>query len=167
MSGESSCYTVIFEDTAETPSTQELRSALEKGSDEDKLDTLRRIIVATINGNPQVSLHVSDFLHARSWIDALFTTCLAYSVDANHPVHHALEAQAAKETTSLLLGGLPEVRRKRKVEARDDSCRVRVLLFAPRVVFSIVSHFQQRNPQRPRMLISTERFLAQLMYSIF
>ncbi|KAF8131427.1 adaptin N terminal region-domain-containing protein [Boletus edulis] len=56
MLGESPCYTVVFEDTAETPSTQELRSALEKGSDEDKLDTLRRIIVATINGNPQPTL---------------------------------------------------------------------------------------------------------------
>ncbi|KAF8435813.1 coatomer protein [Boletus edulis BED1] len=56
MLGESPCYTVVFEDTAETPSTQELRLALEKGSDEDKLDTLRRIIVATINGNPQPTL---------------------------------------------------------------------------------------------------------------
>ncbi|KAG6380555.1 adaptin N terminal region-domain-containing protein [Boletus reticuloceps] len=56
MLGESPCYTVVFEDTAETPSTQELRSVLEKGSDEDKLDTLRRIIVATINGNPQPTL---------------------------------------------------------------------------------------------------------------
>ncbi|KAI9566320.1 adaptin N terminal region-domain-containing protein [Boletus coccyginus] len=56
MSGETPCYTVVFEDNAETPSTQELRSALEKGSDEDKLDTLRKIIVATINGNPQPTL---------------------------------------------------------------------------------------------------------------
>ncbi|KAF9235057.1 adaptin N terminal region-domain-containing protein [Melanogaster broomeanus] len=56
MSGEAPCYTLVFEDTSETPSTQELRSALEKGSDEDKLDTLRRIIVATINGNPQPTL---------------------------------------------------------------------------------------------------------------
>lgn len=66
MSGETPCYTIVFEDTAETPSTQELRSALEKGSDEDKLDTLRRIIVATINGNPQVSIHALDLLLARS-----------------------------------------------------------------------------------------------------
>jgi coatomer subunit beta len=55
MSAEAQCYTLVFEDNAETPSTQELRTGLEKGSDEDKLDTLRRIIVATINGNPQVS----------------------------------------------------------------------------------------------------------------
>lgn len=66
MSAEVPCYTVVFEDTTEAPSTQELRSALEKGSDEDKLDTLRRIIVATINGNPQVSIYALDLLRARS-----------------------------------------------------------------------------------------------------
>ena len=66
MSAESLCYTVVFEDTAETPSTQELRSSLEKGSDEDKLDTLRRIIVATINGNPQVSMSAPRIMHAIS-----------------------------------------------------------------------------------------------------
>ena len=55
-SPESVCYTVVFEDSSETPSVQELRSALEKGSDEVKFDTLRKIIVSTINGNPQVRL---------------------------------------------------------------------------------------------------------------
>ncbi|EGN93580.1 hypothetical protein SERLA73DRAFT_97514 [Serpula lacrymans var. lacrymans S7.3] len=56
MSTEAPCYTVVFEDSSESPSTQELRASLEKGSDEDKIDTLRRIIVATINGNPQPTL---------------------------------------------------------------------------------------------------------------
>ena len=53
-SAESSCYTLVFEDPSETPSTSELRTALQKGSDEVKFDTLRKIIVSTINGNPQV-----------------------------------------------------------------------------------------------------------------
>lgn len=53
-SQEASCYTVISEDGSEIPSTSDLRSALQKGSDEVKLDTLRKIIVSTINGNPQV-----------------------------------------------------------------------------------------------------------------
>lgn len=56
MSTDAPCYTVVFEDYTETPSTQELRSSLEKGADEDKLDALRKIIVATINGNPQPTL---------------------------------------------------------------------------------------------------------------
>ncbi|KAF9447848.1 coatomer protein [Macrolepiota fuliginosa MF-IS2] len=51
-----SCYTVVFENSAESPSTQELRSSLEKGSDEVKIDTLRKIIISTINGNPQPTL---------------------------------------------------------------------------------------------------------------
>ncbi|KIP11707.1 hypothetical protein PHLGIDRAFT_82967 [Phlebiopsis gigantea 11061_1 CR5-6] len=55
-SADASCYTVVTEDNTETPTTQDLRSALQKGSDEVKLDTLRKIIVATINGNPQPQL---------------------------------------------------------------------------------------------------------------
>jgi len=55
MSSDPSCYTVIFESSAEYPPASELRSSLEKGSDEVKLDTLRKIIISTINGNPQVS----------------------------------------------------------------------------------------------------------------
>jgi coatomer subunit beta len=53
-STDSICHTVIFESTSDYPSSSELRSALEKGSDEVKLETLRKIIVSTINGNPQV-----------------------------------------------------------------------------------------------------------------
>lgn len=53
-----SCHTIVFESSAEYPSAQELRSALEKGSDEVKIDTLRKIIISTINGNPQASLRL-------------------------------------------------------------------------------------------------------------
>ncbi|KAF8814026.1 coatomer protein [Phlegmacium glaucopus] len=55
-SSDSSCYTIVFESSAEHPSVTELRSGLEKGSDEVKIDTLRKIIVSTINGNPQPTL---------------------------------------------------------------------------------------------------------------
>jgi coatomer subunit beta len=51
---EAACYTVVYEDNAEAPSTQDLRNALQKGSDEVKVDTLRKIIVLTISGNAQV-----------------------------------------------------------------------------------------------------------------
>lgn len=54
-------YTVVSSDhRGESPSTQELRQALEKGSDEVKLETLRTIVVATLNGNPQVSPRAHD-----------------------------------------------------------------------------------------------------------
>ncbi|KIY64902.1 coatomer protein [Cylindrobasidium torrendii FP15055 ss-10] len=55
-SSDSSCYTVVFESGGEYPITQELRTALEKGSDEVKLDTLRRIVISTMNGNSQPAL---------------------------------------------------------------------------------------------------------------
>lgn len=53
-SQDTTCYTIVYEDSTESPTTQELRSALEKGSDEVKVDTLRKIIISTINGNAQV-----------------------------------------------------------------------------------------------------------------
>jgi coatomer subunit beta len=54
-STESGCYTIVFEGSSEYPSVQDLRSALERGSDEVKIETLRKILVQAINGNPQVS----------------------------------------------------------------------------------------------------------------
>ena len=50
-----SCHTVVFESSTEYPGVHELRSGLEKGPDEVKIETLRKIIISTINGNPQAS----------------------------------------------------------------------------------------------------------------
>lgn len=61
-STDSSCYTLVFEDSSEAPTTQELRTALQKGSDEVKLDTLRKIIISTINGNHQVRPRDAQYL---------------------------------------------------------------------------------------------------------
>ncbi|KAI0005525.1 coatomer beta subunit [Russula compacta] len=55
-SQEAACYTIVYEDSSESPSIQDLRNALQKGSDEVKIDTLRKIIVLTINGNAQPQL---------------------------------------------------------------------------------------------------------------
>ena len=82
-SSDSSCYTVIFESTAEYPSAAELRSGLEKGSDEVKIDTLRKIIVSTINGNPQVSNFIPTVLYNMNSIS------LANINDANNPIRYA------------------------------------------------------------------------------
>jgi coatomer subunit beta len=54
MAVEQPCFTVVVDDGSEVPSTQELRNALEKGSDEVKIETLRKIIITTLNGNDQV-----------------------------------------------------------------------------------------------------------------
>ncbi|CCO33618.1 Coatomer subunit beta AltName: Full=Beta-coat protein [Rhizoctonia solani AG-1 IB] len=53
---EQTCYTVVREDTSEGPTSQELRNSLQKGTDEAKLETLRTIIVSTLNGNPHPTL---------------------------------------------------------------------------------------------------------------
>jgi vesicle coat complex subunit len=87
-SPEASCYTVVFEDNAgETPSTQELREALQKGSDDVKFDTLRRIIVSTINGNPQVQQFLRVDVIVKLRID-LLSAPVAY---AGYPIRDALQ----------------------------------------------------------------------------
>ncbi|KAF8594736.1 putative coatomer complex beta chain [Ceratobasidium sp. AG-I] len=53
---EQACYTVVREDSSEGPTTQDLRNALQKGTDETKIETLRTIIVSTLNGNPHPTL---------------------------------------------------------------------------------------------------------------
>ncbi|GJJ13133.1 hypothetical protein Clacol_007383 [Clathrus columnatus] len=61
---DATCFTVVFEDPSELPSSQDLRNALQKGSDEVKLDTLRKIIVSTLNGNthPQLLMPIIQFV---------------------------------------------------------------------------------------------------------
>ncbi|KAM6498891.1 coatomer protein [Amanita muscaria] len=55
-SSDPTCYTVITDSSADYPSTSELKLGLEKGTDEVKFETLRKIIVSTMNGNPHPTL---------------------------------------------------------------------------------------------------------------
>jgi hypothetical protein len=55
MNPNSTCYTIVYDDLIDVPSMQDLRNALQKGSDEVKLETMRRIIVGTLNGQSYVS----------------------------------------------------------------------------------------------------------------
>jgi hypothetical protein len=79
-SSDSSCYTIVQESTAEYPSAAELRQGLEKGSDDVKIDTLRKIIISTINGNPQVRSS------GVGWIVSFNAGFVANPYDANHPI---------------------------------------------------------------------------------
>lgn len=56
MSASTACYTIVHDDLIEGATSPELRNALQKGSDEVKLETMRRIIVGTLNGQSHVSL---------------------------------------------------------------------------------------------------------------
>ncbi|CEQ42210.1 SPOSA6832_03989 [Sporobolomyces salmonicolor] len=49
-------FTLVADEGDLAYQTQDLRAALEKGTDDLKLDTLRRIIVSTLNGQPQPAL---------------------------------------------------------------------------------------------------------------
>jgi coatomer subunit beta len=50
MAAEPPCYTVVFEDKTKSLSMQELRASPEKGTDEDRLDTLRRLLCRRLMG---------------------------------------------------------------------------------------------------------------------
>ncbi|CAH1759392.1 14622_t:CDS:10 [Entrophospora sp. SA101] len=59
------CYTVIHQDdSSEQPSLQELKTALEKGSEEAKIETMKKILVTMLNGDPlpQLLMHVIRFV---------------------------------------------------------------------------------------------------------
>ena len=60
MTSSSTCYTIVHDDLVDVPSTQDLRNALQKGSDEVKLETMRRIIVGTLNGQSYVSVDLTQ-----------------------------------------------------------------------------------------------------------
>lgn len=58
-------YSLIHQDnTADQPSLPELKLQLEKGTDETKLDTMRRVITIMLNGDPMPALlmHIIRFV---------------------------------------------------------------------------------------------------------
>lgn len=58
-------YTLVHQDnSADQPSVQELRMQLEKGTDETKLETMRKIITIMLNGDPmpQLLMHIIRFV---------------------------------------------------------------------------------------------------------
>lgn len=59
MADKTPCFTLVADEGDLGYQTQDLRAALEKGTDDLKLDTLRRIIVSTLNGQPHVRPHAS------------------------------------------------------------------------------------------------------------
>jgi len=58
-------YSLVHQDNAaDQPTLQDLRNQLEKGSDETKLETMRRILVIMLNGDPmpQLLMHIIRFV---------------------------------------------------------------------------------------------------------
>ena len=55
---------VHLDNTADQPNQQELKTQLEKGTDETKVDTMRRILTIMLNGDPMPNLlmHIIRFV---------------------------------------------------------------------------------------------------------
>jgi coatomer subunit beta len=58
-------YSLVHQDNAaDQPSLQELKTQLEKGTDESKQETLKRILTIMLNGDPmpQLLMHIIRFV---------------------------------------------------------------------------------------------------------
>lgn len=58
-------YSLVHQDNAaDQPSLQDLRNQLEKGTDESKIETMKRILTVMLNGDPMPSLlmHIIRFI---------------------------------------------------------------------------------------------------------
>ena len=58
-------YSLVHQDnTADQPTLQELKTHLEKGTDESKVETMKRILTIMLNGDPMPSLlmHIIRFV---------------------------------------------------------------------------------------------------------
>lgn len=55
---------VHLDNTADTPSLQELRTQLEKGNDESKVETMKKVLTIMLNGDPMPNLlmHIIRFV---------------------------------------------------------------------------------------------------------
>ncbi|EIW71578.1 hypothetical protein TREMEDRAFT_71204 [Tremella mesenterica DSM 1558] len=64
MNPSATCYTIVHDDLLDTPSSNDLRNALQKGSDEVKLETVKRIIIGTLNGHsyPQLLMPIIQYV---------------------------------------------------------------------------------------------------------
>ena len=58
-------YSLVHQDNAaDQPSLQDLKTQLEKGTDESKMDTMRKILTVMLNGDPmpQLLMHIIRFV---------------------------------------------------------------------------------------------------------
>lgn len=57
-------YTLVLNDTSDVPTVQQLQQQLEKGTDESKCETMRRILTIMLNGDPlnQLLMHIIRFV---------------------------------------------------------------------------------------------------------
>lgn len=60
-----SSYSLVHQDNAaDQPSLQELKTQLEKGNDESKVETMKKVLTVMLNGDPmpQLLMHIIRFV---------------------------------------------------------------------------------------------------------
>ena len=114
-------WTIVHqEDTNDHASDlQSLRNALEKGNEDTKIQTMQKMLVIMLNGDPLPGLlmHVIRFVH---------TSPLPYRdiVLTFGGVGYAEQKQTSQEVASFLLGDLSKDESRWEIETGDDSCMV-------------------------------------------
>ena len=74
MSSSATAWTVVNQlDSTDAPPLQDLKAALEKGNDEVKIETMRRILVLMLSGDPmpQLLMHVIRFV--LQFLESVYT----------------------------------------------------------------------------------------------
>lgn len=111
-SSTSTCWTIVHQDDAsdQASDVQSLRNALEKGNDDVKLQTMQKILIIMLNGNPLPGL----LMHVIRFVRVI---CCSVS----DVLGHAEQKQATQKASPVLLGGLSENKPGWKIKAGDDS----------------------------------------------
>ncbi|KDE07345.1 coatomer subunit beta [Microbotryum lychnidis-dioicae p1A1 Lamole] len=174
-SGSNLAFTLVADDHDSLATTQDLRAALEKGTDELKLDTLRRIIISTLNGQPHPNLlmpiiqfvlpskskHIKKLLHFYWEIcpklddngklkQEMILVCNAIRNDLQHPNEYIRGAT---------LRFLQKIREPELLEPLVPSCRTClehrhsfVRKNAVMAVFQIYKNFEYLIPDAPELI---------------
>ncbi|KAJ9107198.1 hypothetical protein QFC19_002858 [Naganishia cerealis] len=179
MDPSAPCYTIVNDDSLDgmstgahgTPTSMELRNALQKGSDEVKLETMRRIIIDTLNGHthyvlPSRNKQIKKMLHFYWEIcpklddqgklkQEMILVCNAIRNDLQHPNEYIRGAtlrmlQKIKEV-ELLEPLVPTVRSC--LEHRHSFVRKNAVF----AVYTIYQAHEHLIPDAPELL---ETFLA-------
>lgn len=111
MDPNSTCYTIVNDDSlldsGAAPSIPDLRNALQKGSDEVKMDTMRRVIVGTLNGQNYVRgnpVPIATGGIQRCSQQGYSSRPPDCPLDAYDPICLAFTKQANQEVAAFLLG---------------------------------------------------------------
>lgn len=110
-------FMMVGQDAGTQAQLSELKQGLEKGSDEVKIETMKRILQQMLQGDPMPSLLMVR--PALQYSSAPRTN--QYIVLAHHTIRNAFEIETTQETTLPLLRDMSKARLAREASSRVDS----------------------------------------------